>query len=112
MRSAFLALTLSASLASIGCGGGGVDGTYVHEKPGDDGRPQSLVLELQSGDKAVASMKRGLEGETLATVTGSYSVDGDKITVSLPGDTDVSTLKDGTLTTEALGETIVFERRK
>jgi hypothetical protein len=98
-----------AAVALTGCGGGGVTGTYVHEEQGPDGSSGKIVLELKGGNKAVMSIKGG-PGMELPSVEGTYSVEGDKVTVVAGGDTDVYVLKNGTLTpTEAIGEGLVLK---
>jgi hypothetical protein len=73
----------------------------------------SLTLELKGDNKAVATIAGGPDGMALPSVEGTYSVDGDKVTVVLAGDSDVYTLKDGSLTSgnsEFFGEALVLKK--
>jgi hypothetical protein len=84
----------------VACGGG-VEGSYFYGE-GDEG----ITLELRGGDVAVISISG------LSEVEGTYSVDGNNVTVTMPGgDIDVFTVQDGNLTTRAFGEDMVFEKQ-
>ncbi|HEY7671181.1 MAG TPA: hypothetical protein VIC71_03105 [Gammaproteobacteria bacterium] len=86
----------------LGACGGGVEGSYFYGE-GDDG----ITLELRGGDVAVISIS-GLGSE----VEGKYSVDGNTVTVTMPGgDIDIFSIQDGNLTTRAFGEDMVFEKQ-
>jgi hypothetical protein len=105
-------LLLSATLFTA-CGGGGVTGTYVHEERMPDGNSMRMALQLAGGGKAVMSLKGG-PGQELPSVTGTYTVAGDQVTVVLDGDTDVYTLKDGALVSgqnDFFGEQLVLKKR-
>ncbi len=109
-----LAPLLLGVLALGSCGGGGITGTYVHEEKGPDGSTMSLVLRLENGNKAIATIRGGPGDPALPSVEGTYSVQGDQVTVVLDGDADVYTLKGDTLTTtsqEFFGETLVLTKR-
>jgi hypothetical protein len=109
---ALVSLLLSVP-AFLGCGGGGVTGTYVHEEQMPDGNSMRMALQLKGGNKAVMSLKGG-PGQELPSVEGTYSVAGDQVTVVMDGDTDVYTLKDGHLTsgaTDFFGETLVLKKQ-
>jgi hypothetical protein len=82
--------------------GGGVEGSYFYGE-GEEG----ITLELRSGDVAVISIS-GLGSE----VEGTYSVDGNNVTLTMPGgDIDIFTIQDGNLTTRAFGEDMVFVKQ-
>jgi redox-sensitive bicupin YhaK (pirin superfamily) len=91
--------TLCAMLL-VACGGG-VEGSYFYGE-GDEG----ITLELRGENVAVILISG------LSEVEGTYSVDGDNVTVTMPGgDIDVFTIQDGNLTTRAFGEDMVFEKQ-
>jgi hypothetical protein len=67
---------------------------------------EGITLELRGGDVAVISIS------DLSSVQGTYSVDGNNVTVTMPdGDIDIFTIQDGNLTTRAFGEDTVFDRQ-
>jgi hypothetical protein len=101
-----LVLILLQFLVVFSSCGSGSTGTYVHSDPGGG----SITLELIGGNRAVITM-RGPGGETLPSVEGTWSQEGDQITTVLDGDSDVFTIRDGNLTTNAFGENLVFEKR-
>lgn len=99
-----------AVLASPGCSGGGVTGTYVAEEKTPDGQTMKLTLELKSGGVAVMTIS-GPDGEAMPSVTGTYTVEGDKIITVLDNDRDELTLKDGALTADFFGEQMVLKKQ-
>jgi hypothetical protein len=105
IRLSLVLIVLQALFALTGCGGG-TTGTYVHS-PEEGG---SITLQLNGGNRAVITIQ-GPGGESLPSVEGTWSQEGDKITTVLAGDTDVYTIQDGNLTINAFGENIVFEKR-
>jgi hypothetical protein len=81
--------------------GGGVQGRYFFGEGGE-----GITIELRSEDVAVVSISG------LSSVQGTYSVDGDTVTVTMPdGDIDVFTIQDGNLTTQGFGEEMVFVKQ-
>jgi len=85
----------------LGACGGGIEGEYFYGE-GDEG----FTLELRGDDVAVVSI------EGLSSTQGTYSVDGNTVTVTMPdGDIDIFTIVDGNLTTRAFGEDRVFEKQ-
>jgi hypothetical protein len=108
MRKGSKGITRASMLAAVAlyavwlsaCGGG-VQGSYFYGE-GDEG----ITLELRGGDVAVISISG------LSEVAGTYSVDGNNVTVTMPGgDIDIFTIQDGNLTTRAFGEDMVFEKQ-
>jgi hypothetical protein len=90
---AFCALLVACS--------GGVEGRYFYGE-GDEG----ITLELRGENVAIISISG------LSEIEGAYSVEGDNVTVTMPGgDIDVFTIQDGNLTTRAFGEDMVFEKQ-
>ena len=80
---------------------GSVEGRYFYGA-GDDG----ISLELRGENVAVISISG------LSEIEGTYSVDGNNVTVTMAGgDIDVFTIQDGNLTTRAFGEDMVFEKQ-
>jgi hypothetical protein len=98
-------------LAVAGCGGSGAAGTYVAEDKSPDGESMKITLELKSGGKAAVTISGGPDGESLPTVEGTWTQEGDKNTTVLDGDKDVYTLKDGTLTMNFFGEMITLKKK-
>lgn len=107
-----LALTLTA------CGGSGLSGKYrltgmessgVTIKEGDAlwdtavGAMGDCYMDF-TGSDAVSMAFAGEEKE------GTYTVDGDKITVTIDGDPADGTLKDNKITLEVGGEKMIFEK--
>lgn len=83
----------------VGCGGG-VQGRYVF---GEEG--QGITLELRGGDVAVITIPG------LGSTEGTYSVEGETVTVVMEGDPDTFTIQDGNLVTSGFGESMVFEKQ-
>lgn len=96
-----------AGLVLAGCSGG-VTGTYSHTENDGDGTPMTMTIELKSGDVAVVSMKGG---PMSTSFNGTYKVDGDKVMVTVDGDTETLTLADGGLKGQILGETVVLKKQ-
>jgi hypothetical protein len=109
MRKAVAALALLSGIAMFGCGGG-VAGTYVHKETMPDGETLSMSLELKGGKKAVMTMKSSGE-EGGMSVDGSYSVDGEKVTVVLAGDPQTFTRKGSKLISSSFGEETVLVKQ-
>jgi hypothetical protein len=110
MRSALRVLIIVVALS---CGGGGkLEGTYVAEETGPDGKLVSLELDFHGDGNVTATMKRPATDQTIMTVQGSYIEDGNKVTVTLPGDSRAYTVVGDTLTSTAGGETVVMKRRE
>jgi len=85
----------------LGACGGGIEGSYFYGE-GDEG----ITLELRGGDVAVYSI-----GD-LSVTEGTYSVDGETVTVTMPGsDIDILTIRDGNLEMSGFGERMVFEKQ-
>ena len=114
MKRIFIVIAMCALVFALyGCsgGGGGVTGKYVSDQKDPDGKSNGkLMLELKSGGVAVATIT-GPDGQSLPSVTGTYIVEGNTVTTTLDNDKDVYTYKDGTLTTQAFGETMVFKKQ-
>jgi len=103
------AVFLLVAAVFSGCGGGGAAGTYSHEQEG-----MKMTLQLKGGGKAVMSLTGPNNQQPLPSVEGTYTVEGDKVTVIMDGDTDVYTLKDGTLSTgqnDFFGEQLVLKKQ-
>jgi len=99
MRKIGTVLAVCAALL-VACGGG-VQGSYFYGE-NDEG----ITLELRGGDVAVISISG------LSEVEGTYSVDGNNVTVTMPGsDIDIFTIQDGNLTTQGFGEEMVFVKQ-
>jgi hypothetical protein len=90
----------------VGCGG--VKGVYAHTENDPGGEPVTISIELKSGDVAVLAMKGGMAS---TTVEGTYSVNGDKVSLTFEGDTEVLTLADGGLKGEVFGENVVLKKQ-
>jgi hypothetical protein len=89
-----------SALLLVACSGG-VEGSYFYGE-GDEG----ITLELRGENVAVISISG------LSEIEGTYSVAGDKVTLTMPGgDIDEFTIQDGNLTTRAFGEDMVFEKQ-
>jgi len=99
-------LLVSAFLAALFASCGGVEGTYSHVED-VDGEEVSMSIALEPDGKAVWSM--GGEGASTGA-TGTYKVDGDRVTVTIHGDSTVFTLDGETLKGEILGESFELER--
>ncbi len=111
-RLRFVLSSVFLMLVAVTLGGcGGVAGTYAHEAKAPDGTVISVTLELKSDGKEIASMKGGSSGDAAITAEGTYTVEGDKVTVTLSGDKRVYTLKDGDLTIKAMGEEMVLKKK-
>ena len=96
--------TLAAALLSIflaGCGGG-VEGTYTMS---DEAAGVQMSLTLGGGDEATMTLKGG---PSSMSSTGTYRADGDQVTVTFDGDSQVFELADGKLTGHAFGDSIVL----
>lgn len=89
-----------------GCGG--VEGVYSHTEKDTDGTEMSMSIELKGGGVAVMSLKGG---PMSTTFDGTYVVEGDKVKITVDGDTETLTLADGGLRGELLGETVVLKKQ-
>jgi hypothetical protein len=97
---AMTAVGALCALVLAACGAG-VEGRYFYGE-GDEG----ITLELRGENVAVISISG------LSEVQGTYSVEGDNVTLTMPGgDIDVFTIRNGNLTTRAFGEDMVFEKQ-
>ncbi len=83
----------------VGCGGG-VQGRYIFGEGGE-----GITLELRGGDVAAVSIAG------LGMTEGTYSVEGDSVTIVIEGDPETFTIQDGNLVRSAFGETMVFEKQ-
>jgi len=99
LNSRIPALFALAVVALAACGGG-VQGRYVFGEGGE-----GIVLELSGGDVATVSIAG------LGSQEGSYSVEGDTVTLEIDGDRETFTIQDGNLVRTAFGETILFEKQ-
>ncbi|HWB21239.1 MAG TPA: lipocalin family protein, partial [Phycisphaerales bacterium] len=102
-RRALPVLALTLTLVLVGCGG--VQGKYSHEEKGPDGSMGKMTLELKSGGKATVTMSGG--GNSMSS-EGTYTVDGDKVSITFQGDTQVLTKSGSKLTGKMMGESIEF----
>ncbi len=101
LRKYVIGASVAISAAMLGACGGGVEGRYFYGE-NDEG----ITVELRDENVAVVSITG------LSSVQGTYSVEGDDITVTMPdGDLDIFTIVDGNLTTRAFGEDMVFEKQ-
>ncbi len=99
-------------LVAVVSGCGGVEGTYSHEEKMPDGSVVSVTLELKKGGVAVMRMAGDSgEGSGSFNVEGTYTVEGDKVTVKHMGGTDTYTLVDGNLTVTDGGETVTLKKK-
>jgi len=111
-RSKTLSRTLRGTLLALAlllAGCGGVTGAYSYEEQDPDGGgTMKIVLELDSGSKATMTMSGsdGLIGGGRMIMDGTYSVDGDKVTVVMGGDSIVYTRSGDKLVGEVFGEKI------
>ncbi len=96
-------LRVAAVLVLVACGGGKLEGTYVAEETGPDGKLRSMELAFHGDGNVTATVKLPSSDQTLMTVAGSYIQDGDKLTVTLPGDSTVYTVGRDTLTSQGRG---------
>jgi hypothetical protein len=101
-----IALILLAAL--LGCGGGGVEGTYV-AKPEGSGEG-GIKLELKDENRATVTLTAP-DGEAMPSAEGTWSQEGNRITTVMGADRDVYTIEDGNLTIDAFGEQMVFEKQ-
>lgn len=101
-----------ALIVLLACGGGKHEGKYVHEETGPDGQLRAVELDFHGDGNVSVTMKLPSSNQTLMTLAGSYTQDGDRVTVALPGDTTTYTVAGDTLTTQAGGETVVLTRVK
>jgi hypothetical protein len=100
-RTRYLGMAVALHALLLAACGGGIEGEYFYGE-GDEG----FTLELRGDDVAVISI------EGLSSTQGTYSVDGNTVTVTMPGgDIDIFTIADGNLTTRAFGEDMVFEKQ-
>lgn len=100
-------LALAALTALPGCGGG-PSGIYEAKAP--DGEEGSMTIEFLADNqvKVVFSAGAGMSMH----FTGTYSVEGDKVTITSPdGDDTVLTMKGDALHGEFFDEAIVFNAR-
>ena len=102
-----LLCALGAALLSIlpaGCGGG-VEGTYSTR---DETSDVEMSLTLEDGDEATVTMKAG---SSSMTSRGTYRAEGDQVTLTFDGDSEVLKLDDGKLTGTAFGDSIVLVKK-
>jgi hypothetical protein len=100
-RRRYLGMAVALHALLLGACGGGVEGEYFMGE-GEEG----ITLELRGDDVAVISIGG------VSSTQGTYSVDGDTVTVTMPGgEIDIFTIVDGNLTTHAFGEDMVFEKQ-
>jgi len=100
MRHRHVALLSPLCALVLAACGGGVQGSYLF---GEDG--EGITLELRGGDVAVVSIAG------LAETEGTYSVDGDTVTLEMDGETESFTIVDGNLSRRAFGEEILFVKQ-
>ena len=101
LRTYLIGTAVALSAALLGACGGGVEGRYFYGE-NDEG----ITVELRDENVAVVSITG------LSSVQGTYSVEGNDVTVTMPdGDIDIFTIVDGNLTTRAFGEDMVFEKQ-
>lgn len=100
-RTYVVGTAVALSAAFLGACGGGVEGRYFYGE-NDEG----ITVELRDDNVAVVSISG------LSSVQGTYSVEGNDVTVTMPdGDIDIFTIVDGNLTTRAFGEDMAFEKQ-
>ncbi len=98
MISGFVVTGLSVLLL-MSCGGGG-QGEYFWGE-GDEG----ITLELKSDGVATVTLTG------MPPTSGTYTIEGDQVTVMMQGDIDIYRIVDGNLTATGFGEEIVFVRQ-
>lgn len=114
-----LVLSLVMALSLSACGGTDYSGKYtatsmkaqgIEIKKGDDtwkavfsDEDKVPYLELKKNDKCSISVVDDKE-------SGSYSVDNDKIKITIDDETVEGTIKDGKITIEVDGTELVFEK--
>ena len=104
-----VAAIVLAALAVVLAGCGGVEGVYEKtEKTGDD--TVTVSLELKGDKTAIFAMKGDNAGDVLSS-SGTYSVDGDKITINIDGDAQVFTLNGDKLSAKFMGEDLVLVKK-
>lgn len=105
-RRAFaLPALLAAMLILPGCGN--VKGTYTATDP--DGGGGKMTMELKD-DNVVTMAITGPEGMNL-TQSGTYTVEGDKIIVTVNGNREELTIKGSTITADFLGEKVELKKQ-
>jgi len=104
------AVMLLAAVVLTGCGG--VAGTYEQKEALPGGESMTMTLELRKDKTASMTIGGGPEGlGGSMKMDGTYTVDGDKVNVTIAGETKVFTLKDGALTATEGGETISLTKK-
>lgn len=101
MHKYVIGTAVALSAVFLGACGGGLEGRYFYGE-NDEG----ITVELRDENVAVVSISG------LSSVQGTYSVEGNDVTVTMPdGDIDIFTIVDGNLTTRAFGEDMTFEKQ-
>jgi hypothetical protein len=100
-----------ALVAFILAGCGGVEGVYEMSEKDPAGETVTMSLELK-GDKTATFAMRGSDPDSMSlTRSGTYTVDGDKITISIDGDAQVFTLSGDKLSANFMGENVVLVKK-
>lgn len=97
----FVRLGPCVAIVALAACGGGIEGEYFWGEDGD-----GIMLELDGDGVATVSLSG------LGAQQGTYSVDGDQVTVVMPdGDVDIYRIVDGNLTITAFGDNLVFVKQ-
>ena len=109
MRLVAMLMFAASVFVVTGCGNG-VTGTYVAEDKATEDSGMKFTLELKSGGVAVLTIG-GPDDQAAPPVTGTYTVEGDKIITMLDNDRDELILKDGKLAMDFFGEKLVLTKK-
>ncbi len=107
-----LAVVICMGATLVACGGitGTYKGTYSETAMGVTYSTE-MTLQLKSGDKFTMTAKISMGSESSEnSVDGTYSVDGEKLTLKVDGNDIEATIKDGVITLDYEG--ITFELKK
>src|ERR1043166_3494698 len=100
-RAALAALLLGACTP----GGGGLSGTYEAKDPNG-----TMTLEFKSGGKVHLTMQTG--GGQPDNSDGDYLIDGNKVTVQVPGGMPMELVRNGkTLDASMMGQIMHFNKK-
>jgi hypothetical protein len=105
LTSTALAALLLGACTPGGGGGGSLSGTYVAQDP-----QGSMTLEFKSGGKVHLTMQPS--GAQPEVSDGDYLIDGNHITIQVPGGMPISLVRNGkTLDADMLGQIMHFSKK-